>query len=62
MRYLVYRYLVDIAGETDQVESIFTDVNSLKSTLSEASPPPSNEQMQELYRVLHKALVRNGHG
>lgn len=55
MRYHVYYHLVQIAQNTDQIKSVFKDVEHLKQQF--AACPPSNEQMQKLLRLLHQALL-----
>lgn len=55
MRYHVYYHLVQIAQNTNQIKSVFKDVEHLKQQF--AACPPSNEQMQKLLRLLHQALL-----
>lgn len=54
LRYHVYYHLVQVAKQTDQVDEVFEGVEQLKSQFSQC--PPSNEQMQKLYRLLHDVL------
>ncbi|EDW77064.1 eukaryotic translation initiation factor 3 subunit M [Drosophila tropicalis] len=51
LRYHVYYHLVQVAKQCDQVLEVFTGVDQLKSQF--ANCPPSSEQMQKLYRLLH---------
>jgi len=54
LRYHVYYHLVQVAKQCDQVRELFTGVDQLKSQFVQC--PPSNEQMQKLYRLLHDVL------
>lgn len=54
LRYHVYYHLVQVAKQCDQVRELFTGVEQLKSQFVQC--PPSNEQMQKLYRLLHDVL------
>ena len=54
MRYHVYHALVILAGKTQQVELVYSNMDSLKSQF--AGCPPTNEQWQELYKLLHEVL------
>lgn len=54
LRYHVYYHLVQVAKQVDQVNEVFVGVEQLKSQFSQC--PPSNEQMQKLYRLLHEVL------
>ncbi|GLV44029.1 eukaryotic translation initiation factor 3 subunit m [Carabus blaptoides fortunei] len=56
MRYHIYYHLVQVAKQTDQVKAVYKDVDNLKAQF--ALCPPSNEQMQKLYRLLHDVLVK----
>ena len=58
MRFHVYYYLVQLAGRLNQINLVYKDMESLKSTFS--SNPPSNEQMQKLLRLLHEVLLSCG--
>lgn len=60
MRYHVYYHLVQVARQTDQVRAVFRDVDHLRQQFAQC--PPSNEQMQKLYRLLHEVLSRSGAG
>ncbi|XP_044728174.1 eukaryotic translation initiation factor 3 subunit M isoform X2 [Chrysoperla carnea] len=57
MRYHVYYHLVQVAKQTDQVRAVFKDVDNLKQQF--ATCPPSIEQMQKLYRLLHEVSKDN---
>lgn len=57
MRYHVYYHLMQVAKQTDQVKAVFRDVEHLKSQFAQC--PPSNEQMQKLYRLLHDVLSKS---
>lgn len=57
MRYHVYFHLLQVAKQTDQIKAVYKDVDTLKAQF--ALCPPSNEQMQKLYRVLHDVLLKN---
>lgn len=54
LRYHVYYHLVQVAKQVDQVKEVFTGVDQLKNQFTQC--PPSNEQMQKLYRLLHDVL------
>ncbi|XP_066259240.1 eukaryotic translation initiation factor 3 subunit M [Euwallacea similis] len=56
MRYPVYYHLLLIAKQTDQIKAIFLDVARLKQEFSQC--PPSNEDLQKLYRLLHEVLLK----
>lgn len=45
-----------MAKQTDQVKAVYKDVENLKAQF--ALCPPSNEQMQKLYRLLHDVLLK----
>ncbi|XP_017049618.1 eukaryotic translation initiation factor 3 subunit M [Drosophila ficusphila] len=51
LRYHVYYHLVQVAKQCEQVLEVFTGVDQLRSQF--ANCPPSSEQMQKLYRLLH---------
>lgn len=57
MRYHVYYHLILIAKQTDQVLSVFKDVETLKQHFATCSP--SSEQLQKLYRLLHEVLLKS---
>jgi len=57
-RNFVYYYLVGVAGRTQQLHTVYKDMASTKNMLSKS--PPTNEQMQKLYRLLHEMLLLNG--
>ncbi|XP_053684021.1 eukaryotic translation initiation factor 3 subunit M [Sabethes cyaneus] len=54
LRYHVYYHLVQVAKQADQVKEVFSGVEQLKTQFTQC--PPSNEQMQKLYRLLHDVL------
>lgn len=54
MRYHVFYHLVQVAKQCDQVRELFSGVDQLKGQFVQC--PPSNEQMQKLYRLLHDVL------
>ncbi|CAO1358583.1 unnamed protein product [Diamesa serratosioi] len=54
LRYHVYYHLVQLAKQCNQVKEIFSGLDELKSQF--ALCPPSKEQMQKLYRLLHDVL------
>uniref|UniRef100_A0A182JUY4 Eukaryotic translation initiation factor 3 subunit M n=1 Tax=Anopheles christyi TaxID=43041 RepID=A0A182JUY4_9DIPT len=54
LRYHVYYHLVQVAKQVNQVKEVFTGVEQLKAQFAQC--PPSNEQMQKLYRLLHEVL------
>jgi translation initiation factor 3 subunit M len=54
LRYHVYYHLVQVAKQCDQVRDVFTGLEDLKSQFAQC--PPSKEQMQKLYRLLHDVL------
>merc|ERR1712020_428737 len=55
MRVHVYCYLVELAGKTGQIGTVYKDMDTLRSAFSAC--PPSNEQMQKLLRLLHEVLL-----
>ncbi|KAJ6646695.1 Eukaryotic translation initiation factor 3 subunit M [Pseudolycoriella hygida] len=54
LRYHVYYHLVQVAKQCDQVREVFSSVDQLKGQFVQC--PPSNEQMQKMYRLLHDVL------
>lgn len=54
LRYHVYYHLVQVAKQCDQVREVFSSVDQLKGQFVHC--PPSNEQMQKMYRLLHDVL------
>jgi translation initiation factor 3 subunit M len=58
MRFHVYFYLVQLAGQTGRIETFYKDVETVKSQFGRS--PPANEQMQKLFRLLHKILLEAG--
>jgi len=57
IRYHVYYHSVVIAKHTEQVRSVFKSVKHLKQQF--ALCPPSSEQLQKLYRILHEVLIKS---
>jgi len=55
MRYTVYHALVQVAGQIDQIKSVFVSLDKTRQQLAPCCP--DNEQMQNLLRVLHEALL-----
>jgi len=58
MRFHVYYYLVGVAGRTHQLHTVYKDMTITKNMFNKA--PPTNDQMQRLYRLLHEMLLLNG--
>nr|CAH7729179.1 unnamed protein product [Callosobruchus chinensis] len=56
MRYPVYYHLLQIAKQTDSVKMVYQDIQQLKQQF--ANCPPSSEQLQKLYRLLHEVLLK----
>lgn len=54
LRYHVYYHVIELAARVGFVKEVFTGVEQLRKEF--ASCPPSNEQMQKLYRLLHQVL------
>ncbi|XP_014355742.2 eukaryotic translation initiation factor 3 subunit M [Papilio machaon] len=54
LRYHVYYHVIELAARVGAVKDVFSGVEHLKKEFS--SCPPSNEQMQKLYRLLHQVL------
>lgn len=54
LRYHVYYALVQVAKQSGQVREVFSGLDELKSQFAQC--PPSKEQMQKLYRLLHDVL------
>ena len=50
MRFHVYLHLVQLAGQTNRIDTIFKDVETVKSQFTRN--PPSNEQMQKLFNEI----------
>ncbi|KAI5641965.1 PCI domain-containing protein [Phthorimaea operculella] len=57
LRYSVYYHVIELAARVNAVKDVFTGVDSLKKEF--LGCPPSNEQMQKLYRLLHSVLKDN---
>ncbi|XP_044758062.1 eukaryotic translation initiation factor 3 subunit M [Coccinella septempunctata] len=57
IRYNVYYHILLIAKQTDQVRSVYEDIAHLKQLFNKC--PPSNEQLQKLYRLLHEVLLKS---
>ena len=56
-RYTVYHTLVQVAGQVEQIKSVFTDLDKMRAQLTPCKP--NNEQMQKLLRILHEALLNS---
>ncbi|XP_057366342.1 eukaryotic translation initiation factor 3 subunit M-like [Daphnia carinata] len=56
-RYTVYHTLVKVAGQVEQIKSVFTDLDKMRAQLGPCKP--NNEQMQKLLRILHEALLNS---
>ncbi|CAH2268197.1 jg8203 [Pararge aegeria aegeria] len=54
LRYHVYYHVIELAARLGSVGDVFKGVEQLRTEF--ASCPPSNEQMQKLYRLLHQVL------
>lgn len=54
LRYHVYYHVIELAARVGFVREVFTGVEQLRKEF--ANCPPSNEQMQKLYRLLHQVL------
>lgn len=54
LRYHVYYHVIELAARVGAVGDVFKGVEQL--TREFVSCPPSNEQMQKLYRLLHQVL------
>ena len=52
MRFQVYYYLVGVAGRTHQLHTVYKDMATTKTMFNKA--PPSSDQVQKLYRLLHE--------
>ena len=52
MRFQVYYYLVGLAGRTHQLHTVYKDMATTKTMFSKA--PPTSDQVQKLYRLLHE--------
>lgn len=57
MRYHVYYHIIQIAEKTDQIKSVFQDVDHLRQQFHLC--PPTSEQLQNLYRLLHQVLLKS---
>ena len=57
MRYHVYYFMVEVASKVGQIQSVFTNTQELKKTFS--ALPPTAEQLQKLYRLLHQGLLQS---
>jgi len=58
LRFHVYYYLVGVAGKARQLHTVYKDMQTTKNLFLKS--PPSNDQMQKLYRLLHEMLLLNG--
>nr|SVE74361.1 EOG090X0AU0 [Daphnia barbata] len=56
-RFTVYYTLVKVAGQVEQIKSVFTDLDKMRTQLAPCKP--NNEQMQTLLRILHEALLNS---
>ena len=56
MRFHVYYALVTLAGKTQQIETVYKDMDTVKSQFNAC--PLSNEQLQNLLKLLHEELRR----
>jgi len=56
MRFHVYYALVTLAGKTQQIDTVYKDMDTLKSQFNAC--PLSNEQFQNLLKLLHEELRR----
>nr|SVE93182.1 EOG090X0AU0 [Moina brachiata] len=56
-RYTVYHALVQVAGQVEQIKSVFTDLEKMRAQLAPCKP--NNDQMQKLLRILHEALLNS---
>lgn len=54
LRYHVYYHVIELAARVGCVREVFTGVDQLRKEF--AACPPTNEQMQKLYRLLHQVL------
>ncbi|XP_041972843.1 eukaryotic translation initiation factor 3 subunit M [Aricia agestis] len=54
LRYHVYYHAIELAARVGLVQEVFKGVEQLKKEFENC--PPSNEQMQKLYRLLHQVL------
>ena len=54
MRFHVYHALVVLAGRTQQIDTVYKDMDALKSQFTGC--PLTNEQMQKLLKLLHEVL------
>ncbi|XP_017772065.1 PREDICTED: eukaryotic translation initiation factor 3 subunit M [Nicrophorus vespilloides] len=58
IRYHVYYHLILIGKQTEQVRLVFKDIETLKQQFAQC--PPTSEQLQKLYRLLHEVLIASG--
>merc|ERR1712080_365061 len=49
---------VGLAGKTDQLSTVYKDMTQVRNQFTKQ--PPSNEQTQELLKLLHEVLLANG--
>ncbi|KAH9640621.1 hypothetical protein HF086_000565 [Spodoptera exigua] len=54
LRYHVYYHVIELAARVGYVREVFTSVEQLRKEFSGC--PPTNEQMQKLYRLLHQVV------
>ncbi|CAG9090777.1 hypothetical protein JYU34_009476 [Plutella xylostella] len=57
LRYHVYYHVIELASRVSCVTEVFSGVEQLRKEFT--ASPPSNEQMQKLYRLLHSVLKDN---
>lgn len=54
LRYHAYYHVIELAARVNAVREVFSGVEQLRKEFENS--PPSNEQMQKLYRLLHQVL------
>lgn len=59
LRFDVYYNLVKVAAKTDMITSVFSDLNKVKSWLTDLNVPVP--RVQKLLRLLHEALIEGKH-
>merc|ERR1719310_2509713 len=60
IRYHVYYNLVGLAGKTNQLATVYTNMANTRAMFQQSQPPLSTEQHQKLYRLLHEVLLASG--
>jgi len=58
MKFHVYYFLVKVAGECHELTTVYKDMSTVNTMFQKS--PPTDEQMQKLYRLLHEMLLLNG--